>query len=514
LILYAVFKLFNPLKSSKITDMANKTHYSISLMIMSAACLWVPQLYAQKKPVTIKWDRTVSVSKTTPTLQVVYNPMLRANSPIHKGTFEALKNLGADYVRYVPWFPYPKAAVVELNAPTKEQTYWDFTYADPVMQDLMEATKRHSVVVNFSTIPVWMFKTEKPVEVNANADEVNWNYNQGKELRDTTMKELAGYFARLLSWYTKGGFTDELGKFHKSGHYYKIPYWEVLNEPDLEHRISPQLYTKMYDAIVLELKKVSPETKFVGISVAYETNPEWFEYFLNPANHKAGVPLEGISYHFYGRPASVDQTIDSYQYSFFDQANGFLDRVRYIENIRKRLAPRVFTHINEIGTILQDRDYKGVIPDAYWNLSGAMYAYIYLELAKIGIDVAGESQLVGYPTQFPDVSMMNWTNSKPNARYWVLKLLKDNFGPGDKLQTTAINNPDVTGQAFVTGNGKKLLLINRRNKEVQLDLPADAKNAGVNYVDITTADNPVGQYQLENSTITLKPFAVAVVSFK
>ena len=48
----------------------------------------------------------------------------------------------------------------------------------------------------------------------------------------------------------------------------------------------------------------------------------------------------------------------------------------------------------------------------------------------MGIDVAGESQLVGYPSQFPDVSMMNWENGNPNARYWILKLLKDNFGPG------------------------------------------------------------------------------------
>ena len=26
------------------------------------------------------------------------------------------------------------------------------------------------------------------------------------------MKEVADYYARLLSWYTKGGFTDEFGK--------------------------------------------------------------------------------------------------------------------------------------------------------------------------------------------------------------------------------------------------------------------------------------------------------------
>jgi hypothetical protein len=484
------------------------------IVAATLVCLSVNELRAQKKTVTINWDKVTLVSKTTPTLQVVYNPMLRSNSPIHKGTFEALKNMNADYVRYVPWFPYPKAAVVELEAPADGKTHWDFSYADSAVVDFMEATKGHSVVVNFSTIPVWMFKIDKPVVVDLNPDALNWGYNQGRELRDSTGKEVAGYLARILSWYTKGGFTDELGKFHKSNFHYKIPYWEVLNEPDLEHRISPAIYTKIYDAVVTEMRKVSPDTKFVGISVAHETNPDWFEHFLNPVNHKTGIPLDGISYHFYASPSSQDQTIDSYQYSFFDHANGFLDRVRYIENIRKRLSPKTITQINELGVILKGSDYKGVIPDAYWNLAGAMYAYLYLELTKLEIDVVGESQLVGYPTQFPDVSMMNWKTGKPNSRYWILKLLKENFGPTDKLVTTIIGNPDIAGQAFITAQGKKILLINMRNKDVLVDLPATINDAQVRYVDITTGDNPIGEMQLNAPSITLKPFAVAVVNVK
>lgn len=205
-------------------------------------------LAAQEKPVIINWDKTVLVSKTIPTLQVVYNPMLKRDAPIHKESFKALKNISADYVRYVPWFPYPKAAVVELQQPTSTQTFWDFTYADPTMEDFMEATQGHPVVINFSTIPVWMFKIPKAVDLPASADQTVWNYNQGTQLRDTTAKEVAGYFARILSWYTKGGFTDELGKFHPSKYHYKIPFWEVLNEPEYEHKISPRTYTKIYDA--------------------------------------------------------------------------------------------------------------------------------------------------------------------------------------------------------------------------------------------------------------------------
>ncbi len=398
-----------------------------SSVLCTTAFVFGMKLQAQSNLVVIDWNKTIMVSKTTPTLQVVENPKLRQPSAFHDSCFKALKELGADYVRYVPWFPYTKLAVAELKAPGKTATSWDFTYPDSTMDFIMQATEGHSVVINFSTTPAWMWKTDSAVKYPEDPYQVFWDYNQGTELKDTTMKELSGYYSRLLSWYTKGGFTDELGKFHKSNHHYKIDYWEVLNEPDLEHNISPQLYTKMYDAIVTELKKISPATKFIGISVAFNGNPEWFEYFLNIKNHRPGIPLDGISYHFYATPSYEHETIDGYQHTFFEKANAFLEKVRYIENIRKRLSPHTITTINEIGSILGFDLTQ--IPESYWNLSGALYAYIFLELTKMGIDVAGESQLVGYPTQFPDVSMMDWENGHPNARYWVLKLIKENFGP-------------------------------------------------------------------------------------
>ena len=482
----------------------------LQINMLSFFC--IVKLFGQDKPVsmTVNWDRVTAVSKTTATLQVVENPMVRPGSSIHANTFKALKNLGADYVRYVPWFPYPKMAVAELKAPTKTQTFWDFTYLDSTMEAIMNATSGHSVVINFSTTPAWMWKTDNPVKYPDDPYQVSWDYNQGTVLRDPTMKELAGYYARLFSWYTKGGFKDELGVLHQSNHFYKIPYWEILNEPDLEHNISPQVYTKMYDAIVTEIKKISPTTKFVGISVAFEGNPEFFEYFLNPKNHKAGIPLDAISYHFYGTPSFNKQKLEDYQYTFFEKANYFLDRVRYIENIRKRLSPKTITTINEIGTII-GANTADDIPKDYWNLSGAMYAYLFLELTKLGIEVAGESQLVGYPSQFPDVSMMNWENGKPNARYWILKLLKDNFGPGDKLVSSSVSSGEVIGQAFNGAKGKRILLINPRNKEVKINLPAEAKGAIVSIVDVKTGEDSPANSQLSANSIVIQPFGVAVV---
>ena len=496
--------------------MASKFSFSMKQVLLSGLIFFSVQtfLYAQTDSiptdtVVVDWNKIISTSKTTATLQVVENPMVRPSSPIHKKVFEALKNLNADYVRYVPWFPYPKMAVAELKRPTKTETFWDFTYLDSTMEAIMNATNGHSVVINFSTTPSWMWKTDYDVAYPEDAYKVFWTYNDGAELRDTTMKEVADYYERLFSWYTKGGFTDELGKYHRSNHHYKIDYWEVLNEPDLEHNISPQVYTKMYDAIVARLKKISPSTKFIGISLAFNARPDFFEYFLNHKNHKPGIPLDGISYHFYGTPSYGGEKLEDYQYAFFDKANAFLEKVRFIESIRKRLSPKTITTINEIGTIINASGDD--IPNDYWNLSGAMYAYVFLQLTQMGIDVAGESQLVGYPTQFPDVSMIDWKNGNPNARYWILKLLKDNFSAGDTLVQTSLIGGNIISQAFVTTKGKRILFINPHDKEIKMHLPDEAKNAVANYVDASTGESAPAETTLKNADLTLKPFAVAVV---
>ena len=289
---------------------------------------------AQDQPLSlsIHWDKVTMTSKTTPTLQVVVNPPLRRGNPVHDGAFQALRDLGADYVRYVPWLPYPRLGVAELEPPKDGKTFWDFSLIDPMTIDFLEATKGHSVVVNFSTIPQWMYKTDKPIAYPDDPDKAVWDYEQGTELRDPSFKEVAEYYARLLAWYTKGGFTDELGKLHESRHHYSIPYWEILNEVDFEHRMTPQTYTGLYDAVIAAMRKVQPDIKFVGVSLAIPgQNPDFFEYFLNHKNHKPGIPLDALSYHFYAVP-TPDESLQIQQHTVFAQADGFLNTVRSIES--------------------------------------------------------------------------------------------------------------------------------------------------------------------------------------
>jgi hypothetical protein len=110
--------------------------------------------------------------------------------------------------------------------------------------------------------------------------------------------------------------------------------------------------------------------------------------------------------------------------------------------------------------------------------------------------------------------MMNYNTAEPNPRFWVLKLLKDHFGPGDKLVDTTNPNGSLSVQAFETKQGKTLLVINKRNRAEQITLPADADGASVSLVAPSTGDHAPAQETLHGRTLSLQPFEVAVLQYK
>ena len=337
-----------------------------------------------------------------------------------------------------------------------------------------------------------------------------WDYTQGTELRDPSLKELGDYYARLVSWYTDGGFTDELGVCHDSGYHYDIAWWEVLNETESEHQTTPEQYTERYDAIVSAIHQVSPATKFVGLAMAYANRFNYYEYFLDPKHHQPGIPLDMISYHFYAHPRQGTNAANPEVWHFCEQADRFLNTVRRIESIRLRLSPTTQTTIDELGVLAPDESWKN--SPVYWNAAGAMYSYLYLQLSKLGIENIGESQLVGYPTQFPSASMVNWETGQPNARFRALELLVHNFGPGDKLAVTSTSGPDIAAQAYDTKAGRKLLLINKENSTITVSLPPEAAGGQLAVVDVASGENPARSSVIPGTQATLTPFAVAVVS--
>ena len=505
---------------------------AFSIMLSNAVALGQEQVKPEDRVrIMSSWDHVISESRTSVSVSICVEPPLRRISPIHDQLFDAIRNLDTDFLHFQPWRPYPRIAVAELEPPHDGRTFWDFSTLDPIVIDFMKSAENHSVVMDISTIPQWMWKTAKPVPYPVDPDEITWDYEQGTELRDPSMKEVADYWARVASWYTKGGFTDEYGKWHESGFHFKFAYWEVLNEVEFEHSMTPEFYTALYDAIVTEVRKVAPDMKFVGMALGPSgplTQPKWFTYFLNAKNHKPGIPIDAFSYHYYCQPCPEnDGGPETTPYSMFSQATGFVNVVRYIESIRRNLAPQAMTMIDEIGTIYpnaQSPEKADLIPNSYWNASGAMFAFLYPQLARLGIDVVHQSELIDYPGQYPGTTLVNWKTGRPNARYWIMKLIRDNFGPGDKLveSRAAFEDPAIRdspptpefvhAQSFLSRDHKrKILVVNKRDRPFEIIVP-EGDGSQIEFVDETTASNSAAKAALKGDRFTLNGYGVAVIT--
>ncbi|MGK8520185.1 hypothetical protein ACRS6B_00800 [Nocardia asteroides] len=475
---------------------------------------------APPNAIHVDWAATTGTSRTTLTTHLWTAPPLRRGSPIHDKAFEALRALDADLVRFLPWFSHPRIAVAELEPPTATETFWDFELLNPLVEDFVDSANGRPVVANFATIPAWMFRTEEPVAVAEDPDEIHWDYERGTEFRDPSFTEVADYFYRVASWYIAGGFTNELGRRHESGHRYRFAYWEVLCEPDLGHRIAPEDYTRLYDAIVERLRPLDPEMKFVGLSLSHmHRDPEYYWQFLDPANHRPGVPVDAFSYHFYASSDIVNPfgptgnaPYAHWRDIFFARADGFLDQARFIESIRRRLAPDARTFINEIGTYPADvMNPSPDIPAEYWALSAAVQSYLWAELVALGINVVGIAEFMDYPGMIPGTSLIDWETGAPNLRYEALALLLRHIGPGDRLAATTTTFPDprMHAQAFVTASGeRKLVVINKSDAPMTIPLDSSLVPVGVEQV----GTEGVRATPLTDPMLPLDGFATAVVT--
>lgn len=484
--------------------------------------------------VATHWDKVTGTAETVPTTQILAHAYTLRTSPIHDALFQALENLHTDDTRLQFWYAVTRQAVLEIEEPSTTETHWDFQYADPLVADYYAHTKgKHHL--NVTTIPRWMFKVA-PEEVPADPAASFFAYTDGTRgdlLKDPSGRQIAEYQARIFEWYAKGGFTDEAGKFHKSGHHYKIDYWDVLNEPDFENRITVEQFTRIYDAVTEAIHKIDPHVEFFAPEVS-GAEVSWARYFLDPKNHQAGsLPVAWFTFHNYVNAPNDPSTW--HEKYFTGPAKGetdgasvkvFVDRMRQVLKIRDELSPKTKVSVDELGTFddvktteeacRADEPYQAYNP-LYWNAIGANWAAIFIASEQMGMPLFSMSQMIGYPTQCPSISMFDKDTAKPNAHYWVLSLINRHFGPGDKLTATENSSEEIEAQASITRRGRKVLLLNTTDHAVQVDLEgtfpgASGKQLQADVVDQATGEEAPRTDRLDGQKITLAPFAVAVVS--
>ncbi|HEX4006196.1 MAG TPA: hypothetical protein VHX60_08480 [Acidobacteriaceae bacterium] len=505
-------------------------------LVTGLAALFVAQAFAAPDAndtagVSAQWRKVERKSKTTPTTQILAHAYTLRNDPMHDPEFAALRDLGTNDTRLQLWFSVTRQAVAELKAPTATETSWDFTWIDPLVEDYYNNTtgKHH---INMGTIPRWMFNVpDEEVPINPAASFYAYtDGTTGALLKDPSGKQFADYQVRLYQWLTKGGFKDELGKYHKSGHHYKIDNWGVLNEPDFENHITVEQYTKIWDAVATAIHKVDRHVQFFSAEVSGAEIP-WAQYFLDVKNHAPGAPpVRYFCIHNYTNGNNDPSTWhDSYfvhpdkNISDGASANAFGDRVREVMKIRGQLSPKTTIMLDELGifdlvkpgeeSCRADEPYSAYDP-LYWNANGANWVDTFITAENLGVPLISMSQFDGYATQCPSISMMDGDSRKPNAHYWDLYLISHNFGPGDKLVATQSTSADVVAQGSVTSGGRKLLLINTQDHPVAVSLagafPSGSLRADV--VDQQSGEQPPRTDSISGAQLTLAPFAVAVVS--
>jgi hypothetical protein len=165
--------------------------------------------------VHVDWTSTALDFKTTaiPTYLNQVNPSMDRESPIHDPVFKNMDQLGAKLVRYLHW------SHSQAPFPEKEEGVFNWTLTDQYVDDFMKCKNAQDSVINFDAAPAWLHE----------------NADLNKPLRDPTGTEVGEWISRIVSWYTKGGFTDKrTGKVYKSLHHFQWRNYEVLNEPNLK----------------------------------------------------------------------------------------------------------------------------------------------------------------------------------------------------------------------------------------------------------------------------------------
>ena len=171
-----------------------------------------------------------------------------------------------------------KRLLIQIQCnPPQNNTYYNFTYLDPMFKDFLNATDSHSRIINFCTQPNWLFNQNTPHIYPDNASLIDWGYPVGTVLLDNTMRDLGDYYGRLIAWYTNGGFIDEYGRKHISNYQYKWDYTEIFNEVNSEHHMNAPFYTRTYDAVIQGIRRHTnnSEMKYVGLALSSKILSEY-----------------------------------------------------------------------------------------------------------------------------------------------------------------------------------------------------------------------------------------------
>ena len=95
--------------------------------------------------------------------------------------------------------------------------------------------------------------------------------------------------------------------------------------------------------------------------------------------------------------------------------------------------------------------------------------------------------------------MLDWDTAQPNARYWALKMIIDNFRPGDKLVETSSDSGYVTAQAYSVRRRTEAAAGQQAREGIRGG-PARPRGAKVEMIDLATGSRPPALSSIAGTT--------------
>ena len=424
----------------------NRTRYSIFtgifLATVSLAVILVPIWRAEQIPALSSPNVTVNVplnGKTSVTDMLLTTNFYSATE-VPVGTTPPL---GQKVGFLQQWSP----SMVRLHMgftdtpsslPESTQGVWDFSSLDAAISTLR--ANQISFYLNVRNAPPWMFD------------------NQG-QLRDPSFYEFSQYMVDLVNWYNKGGFTDENGIYHHSGHIGWVHAWEIWNEPNSGYEIpnvsnpsatwmDPVTFAQLYSIASNAMHAVDPTIITGGPAISADPNDIYLQFFIADVT----APLDFLSFHFYaiGNQKTPDPA------AFSEITGNFQHRLIYVRSVLDQTFPgkQVPIWVDEVGYNEIARlpvDPRGTAPVgcAWLAATFAMAEYQHVSLFA-QFPFLGNAQL----------GLIDIKSLQPYVPYWMYQLFASKFPSGTNLIPISIpGSSGIVGLAAVAPDRQSLRLV-------------------------------------------------------
>ena len=326
-------------------------------------------------------------------------------------------------------------------------TTWDFSMVDAITQPVLNVAD-HSPEFQIAKAPPFMFE----------------NNNSGNSFNDLTFTQFAGYTQNLVEYYNTGGFTAN-GQTYVSASYptYKITWWGIYNEPNINNNLTPQQYTDMYNAVVPAMQATDSSLKFAALELADFSGQvqAWMPTFAS--NVTAHVDV--LATHFYStcNQKDSDQTIFSTIPGFVTDVNSIYG---YMATNPALATVPVWVTENNVNA---DFDKGGGISAcngtpfvADQRGSSAFFAawrpYVFSQLGKAGVqalyhwDFGADKQYGEVDYSTGSLQLSYWVD------YWLARMFPAPAG-GNLLQFTSTDDAELETLPIASANGAVTIMI-------------------------------------------------------